>query len=70
MHPLISLIQAHPAAAAVALYYLFSAIVSGMPSPPPNCGMGYLWAFNSLHTLAGNLGRVVMRNGNGEIQPK
>lgn len=69
MHPLV-LIQAHPAAFALGAYYIFSAIVSGMPSPQPNSGMGYVWAFNSLHTLAGNLGRVVMRNGNPDANSK
>jgi hypothetical protein len=42
-------------------YYFFSAVVSGMPSPLPNDGRKYIWAFNTLHALAGSLGRVVAR---------
>ena len=36
-------------------YFLFSAIVGGMPEPTPTSGMGYLWAYRSLHLLAGNI---------------
>lgn len=42
-------------------YYVFSAIVSGMPSPEDGDGKKYRWAFNTLHALAGSIGRVVAR---------
>ena len=49
-----SWITAHPLTC-IALYYLFSAIVGGMPEPEPNGSPYYLWLFNSLHIIAGNL---------------
>ena len=66
MQAFVQAIHQHPALYALVGYYIFSAFVSGMPSPSDKSSMGYVWAFNSLHTLAGNLGRVVMRNGNGD----
>ena len=41
-------------------YWIFSAIVSGMPMPKVNSSAGYVWAFRSLHTFAGNLDRAAM----------
>ncbi|HXE30744.1 MAG TPA: hypothetical protein VN515_02960 [Terriglobales bacterium] len=36
-------------------WYVFSAVVSGMPAPETNAGLWYRWAFHSLHILAGDL---------------
>lgn len=36
-------------------YWVFSAVVSGMPCPMPNGSLGYQWAYNTLHTLVGNI---------------
>ena len=49
------LIEAHPAAFAILGYWLFSAVIGGMPEPDAKAGPAYRWAFNSLHLLAGNL---------------
>lgn len=49
------IIAAHPAVFAVAAYWVFSSLVGGMPVPTPASGPGYVWAYNSLHLLAGNV---------------
>jgi len=50
---------------ALLCYFVFSAIVSGMPEPDANSGVGYRWAYHSLHVLAGDLSQVI-----GSRQPK
>lgn len=45
----------------IAGFYLFSALVSGMPDPAPQSGMAYRWAYNTLHILAGDLSRYLKR---------
>lgn len=45
----------HPAVFAIATYWLFSALIGGMPEPSQTSGMVYRWAFQSLHLLAGNV---------------
>lgn len=47
-------LQSH-GADAVLIYFGFSAFVSGMPEPGPDAGVGYRWAYHSLHVLAGDL---------------
>lgn len=49
----------HEAILAIAGYWVFSAIVGGMPAPDTTSGRGYLWAYNALHILAGNLTSAV-----------
>lgn len=49
----------HPTIFAIGGYWLFSALVGGMPEPKPTSSSGYLWAYNSLHILAGNLTAAV-----------
>ncbi|SEB40502.1 hypothetical protein [Terriglobus roseus] len=56
---MIHLIELHPAALAILCYWLFSAIVGGMPDPDAKSGPGYRWVHNSLHILAGNLTTAV-----------
>lgn len=51
-------IQTHGADALLA-YFFFSAFVSGMPEPTPADSMGYVWAFHSLHILAGDLSQMI-----------
>ena len=41
------------------LYFAFSAIVSGMPEPTSASGVGYRWAYSSLHVLAGDLSQLI-----------
>lgn len=47
-------LQTH-GADALALYALYSALVSGMPEPTSASGTGYVWLYHSLHVLAGDL---------------
>jgi len=42
-------------------WYVFSSMVSGMPAPTSTSGVGYIWAYRSLHLLAGNLGQIVKK---------
>lgn len=42
----------------VIAYYVFNAIISGMPEPSPTSSQGYLWTYRSLHTLSGNLDKL------------
>lgn len=65
----IGLYNQHPVAVALGAYYIFSSIVSGMPSPKPDSHMGYTWAFNSLHILAASAGRVVARQIPNAVDP-
>lgn len=52
-------ITAHPAVFAIAAYWIFSALVGGMPTPTAASSSGYQWLYNSLHILAGNLSAAV-----------
>lgn len=36
-------------------FWLFSALVSGMPPTTTASGLGYVWLYNSLHILSSNL---------------
>ena len=52
-------IQTHGADALI-LFYVFSAIVSGMPEPTADkSNTVYVWAYHTLHTLAGDLSRYI-----------
>lgn len=44
---------------ALLAYFIFSAIVSGMPEPDATAGVGYRWAYHSLHILAGDLSQMI-----------
>ena len=46
-------------AQALLCYFVFSAIVSGMPEPDAQSGVGYRWAYSSLHVLAGDLSQLI-----------
>jgi hypothetical protein len=50
------------------VYYVFSALVSGMPAPDDKSGKGYKWAYASFHMLAANAKTVfeAVRNGSGK----
>lgn len=41
-----------------AALWLVSTVISTMPSPTEQGGAAYRWAFNLLHTLMGNAGRI------------
>lgn len=41
-------------------YWIFSAIVGGMPTPKVNSSEMYIWAFRSLHIFSGNLNRAAV----------
>ena len=53
------LITQHPAICAIASYWIFSALVGGMPPPDEISSAGYTWLHDSLHILAGNLSAAV-----------
>lgn len=45
----------------VAGYWVFSAIVGGMPEPHDHSKFAYRWLFKSLHILAGNMTTAMAR---------
>ncbi|MGH9415405.1 MAG: hypothetical protein ACRD01_02145 [Terriglobales bacterium] len=47
----------------VAAWYVFSAVVSGMSAPTAKSGPGYQWTYHTLHVLAGDLSKVLIKNG-------
>ncbi len=51
----------HNALALMAAWYVFSAVVSGMPQPAEASGVAYRWAYHSLHILAGDLSRYWLK---------
>lgn len=51
-------LQTHGVDALLA-YFVFSAIVSGMPEPDATAGIAYRWAYSSLHVLAGDLSQMI-----------
>ena len=53
--------------AALGAYFVFSAVVSGMPAPAADSGTGYKWAYHSLHVLAGDLSAYI---GSRPLPPK
>lgn len=56
---MIALIHAHPAIFGIALYWIFSAMVGGMPPITTASSAGYQWLYSSLHIIAGNLTAAV-----------
>jgi len=54
-----NIIMQHPAIAAIAAYWAFSAFVGGMLPPKETSSDAYAWLYNSLHILAGNLSAAV-----------
>lgn len=50
-----NLIAQHPAVIGIAAYWVFSALVGGMPALQPASSASYQWLYNSLHILSGNL---------------
>lgn len=69
MNPVFNWIVSNQAAAAVAGYWIFSALVSGMPEPKDASGVGYVWLYNSLHFLASNLNAMVSRKNPSYAEP-
>lgn len=61
MTAIIAFIAAHPAPSALAAYWIFSAVVSGMPEPVPASGVGYRWAYGTLHALAGDVSAYIRK---------
>lgn len=47
----------------LAAWYVFSAVVSGMPDPGPASSTGYQWAYRSLHVLAGDFSNFLKAGG-------
>ena len=64
---MIKLVEQHFAAVAMFGYWLFSAIVGGMPEPTrTSCG-AYRWCYASLHLLAGNVQRAFNARCSGQL---
>ena len=55
---MLDLIAQHQFWLGVALIWIFSAFVSGMPEPHDKSSDGYLWLFRALHSIAGNITTV------------
>jgi len=53
MHSLEQVANAHPFIEGMAAMFAVAAIVDGMPAPKPTSGIGYVWAYNSLHSFTG-----------------
>ena len=53
------IITQHPTISGIAGYFIFSALVGGMPPTTDKSSAGYVWLFNSLHLLAGNISVLV-----------
>lgn len=45
---------------AIALYWVFSAMVGALPTPDTTSGKGYVFLFRFLHSLSGNLNRAAV----------
>jgi hypothetical protein len=54
-----NVITDHPATVAISAYFVFSAIVSGMPMYTEKSSIAYTWFFHTSHILAGNLQTVI-----------
>jgi hypothetical protein len=55
----VALVLAHKVTAGLIVWVAFSAVVDGMPAPPPNASLGYRWLYASLNLLAVNAYRVL-----------
>ena len=51
-------------------YYAAMAVVSGMPEPNEASTRGYVWAYNSLHVFAANVGKLASTKFNGTDRKK
>ena len=51
-------IVTHSTLVTLAAYYIFSAVVGGMPAPTATDGKGYQWMFATLNILASNIARA------------
>lgn len=51
-------LQHHSFWLGVGSLWIFSALTAGMPLPTDTSGVGYRWAYASLHALAANLEQV------------
>jgi hypothetical protein len=49
----------HPAVLAIGTYWVFSALVGGMPEPDTSSSFLYRWAYSSFHILSGDLKNAV-----------
>ena len=53
-----SFLAAHQTIITLAAYYVFGALVGGMPAPSATSSNAYRWAFSSLNILASNISRA------------
>jgi hypothetical protein len=47
----------------IALYWVFSAFVSGMPQPTLTSSTAFIWLYTSLHVLAANVDKFAAQKG-------
>lgn len=50
---------------ALLIYYLFSAVTGGMPTPMDGAGVIYRWVFSTFSILNGSLARLVATQFSG-----
>ena len=66
---------------ALLIYYVFAAVIGGMPTPASDAGVAYQWVFRSFSLLGANVARLVATQmpgtgiakalvGNGTTAPK
>jgi len=55
------LLQQHQVLATLLGFWVFSAVISGMPAPLPNSSRGYTWLYGSLHILAANITNAMQK---------
>jgi len=55
---MLQFIAAHQTIIALVVYYIFGALVGGMPAPTATSSTGCKWAFSSLNILASNISRA------------
>jgi hypothetical protein len=64
---MIPFIEAHSTIIALVGYYIFSALIGGMPAPTATSSTIYQWLFASMNILASNIARA--RNTAVESSP-
>ena len=55
---MIELIKSHPVTSSLAAYYIFSSMVSALPTPSENGNKLYQFFFNFMHLLSANVLRI------------
>jgi len=67
MGSVMQFLQSHTTIVSLVAYYIFSAVVGGMPAPTAQSSTTYQWAFATFNILASNIARA--RNTAVESSP-